>query len=244
MATIEMHQRRSAMKSTRILAAAGMSLGVVAALQTGCAGPAKVAQPAAQAQPEQKAPDYETQTLSGKVTETTTAGGYTYLSLEKDGKKSWAAISGTPNVAVGQELTLKPGMVMKNFTSKSLNQKFDQIVFSEGIASGTPASVISMEKIGGKVKETMTSGGYTYASLEKDGKTVWVALPLTELKVGQELEIANAMPMKSFNSKSLNRTFDVIYFGSLPSQQSQPTNGSAPKMAIPPGHPPIGGESK
>lgn len=232
------------MKSTRILAAAGMSLGVVAALQAGCAGPAKVAQPAVQAQPEQKAPDYETQTLSGKVAETMAAGGYTYLNLEKDGKKGWAAVSGAPNVAVGQELTLKPGMVMKNFTSKSLNRTFDQIIFSEGIAAGAPVSVINMENISGKVKETMVSGGYTYANLEKDGKSVWVALPLTELKVGQELEIANAMPMKSFNSKSLNRTFDVIYFGTLSSQQSQPANGSAPKMAVPPGHPPIGGESK
>uniref|UniRef100_C6E3J0 Lipoprotein n=1 Tax=Geobacter sp. (strain M21) TaxID=443144 RepID=C6E3J0_GEOSM len=222
------------MKSKRFMAAAGMSLGVVAAFQAGCAGPAKVAQPATQTQPEQKAPDYETQILSGKVAETMAAGGYTYLNLEKDGKKSWAAVAGTPNIAVGREVTLKPGMVMKNFTSKSLNQKFDQIVFSEGFAAGAPVSAINMEKVGGKVKETMTSGGYTYASLEKDGKTVWVALPATELKVGQDLEIENAMPMKSFNSKSLNRTFDVIYFG------SSIKGGSGPVSATPPGHPVIG----
>lgn len=233
MATIEMHSRRFAMKSKRIIAA-GMSLGIAAAFQAGCAGPAKVSQPATQAQPEQKAPDYETQTLSGKVAETMAAGGYTYLSLEKDGKKSWAAISGTPKVAVGQEVTLRPGMVMKNFTSKSLNRTFDQIVFSEGFTAGAPASVINMEKVSGKVTETMTSGGYTYASLDKDGKTVWVALPVTELKVGQELEIENAMPMKSFNSKSLNRTFDVIYFG------SSVKGGSGPAAATPPGHPVIG----
>lgn len=252
-------QRRLAMKSTRMLTAAGLSVGLMAALQTGCAGPAKVTQPAAQPEAvqktEQEAPPFEVRSLSGKVVETLSSGGYTYLCLDKDGKKSWAAVPGTVKVEVGQEVALKPGMVMPNFTSKSLNRKFDEITFSEGwqsdkaegsaaTAAAAPAPVLSKETLGGKVVETMDSGGYTYANLQKDGSAIWVALPVTQLKIGQEVEIVNAMPMKSFTSKSLNRTFDLIYFAGGFVQKGQPAVGSAPPIApnstMPPGHPPIG----
>jgi len=66
--------------------------------------------------------------------------------------------------------------------------------------------------ISGKVVETMNSGGYTYIDLEKDGKKTWVAVPTTQVTVGQELVLMNGMEMKDFPSKSLNRTFDSIIF--------------------------------
>lgn len=69
--------------------------------------------------------------LTGKVVETADAGGYTYLCLEKAGKKTWVAVP-TMKVAVGQEVTLAPGMVMSNFVSKGLNRTFESIVFSNG----------------------------------------------------------------------------------------------------------------
>ncbi len=70
--------------------------------------------------------------LSGKVTETMNAGGYTYVCLEKNGQKTWVAMPMTP-VKVGQELALQPGAVMNNFTSKTLNRTFDSIIFSAGL---------------------------------------------------------------------------------------------------------------
>jgi hypothetical protein len=72
--------------------------------------------------------------LSGKVVETLNAGGYTYISLEKDGKKAWYAIPAT-EVKVGQQVTLQPGAEMRNFTSKTLNRTFEVIIFSGGLAS-------------------------------------------------------------------------------------------------------------
>jgi len=69
--------------------------------------------------------------LTGKVVETADAAGYTYLCLEKAGKKTWVAVP-TMKVAVGQEVTLAPGMVMTNFVSKGLNRTFESIVFSNG----------------------------------------------------------------------------------------------------------------
>jgi len=71
-------------------------------------------------------------TLSGKVVETMNSGGYTYVSLENNGKKTWIALPDT-KVKVGQQLTCQPGMEMKNFTSKTLNRTFDSIIFSGGI---------------------------------------------------------------------------------------------------------------
>ncbi len=70
--------------------------------------------------------------LSGKVVETMNSGGYTYVSLEDNGKKTWVAIPATA-VKVGQEVTCQPGMEMKNFTSKTLNRTFESIIFSGGI---------------------------------------------------------------------------------------------------------------
>jgi len=66
--------------------------------------------------------------------------------------------------------------------------------------------------ISGKVIETLDSGGYTYALVENDGKKTWVAVPQTKIKVGQQVTFLPGMPMANFTSKSLGRTFDVIYF--------------------------------
>ncbi len=79
--------------------------------------------------------------LSGKVVETMNAGGYTYVCLEKSGKKTWVAVP-QMKVAVGQEMTFAPGAVMTNFSSKTLNRTFDSIVFSTGpmTAAAAPAA--------------------------------------------------------------------------------------------------------
>lgn len=68
---------------------------------------------------------------SGKIVETMDSGGYTYVLLEKDDVKTWAAIPQT-KVVVGETLTIKPGMVMPSFTSKTLNRTFSNIIFSGG----------------------------------------------------------------------------------------------------------------
>jgi hypothetical protein len=70
--------------------------------------------------------------LSGKVVETMSSGGYTYVCLENNGIKTWVAMPMTM-VKVGQQVTCKPGAEMKNFTSKTLNRTFGSIIFSEGL---------------------------------------------------------------------------------------------------------------
>ena len=70
--------------------------------------------------------------------------------------------------------------------------------------------------LSGPVLETMNSGGYTYVRVGTTEGEVWAAAPVTVVVVGQVVEIQNAMPMPNFESPSLGRKFDLIYFaGSL-----------------------------
>lgn len=78
--------------------------------------------------------------LSGKVVESMNAGGYTYVCLEKAGKKTWVAVP-EAKVTVGKEMSFQPGQTMTNFTSKTLNRTFDAIIFSAGPLSAEPAAV-------------------------------------------------------------------------------------------------------
>lgn len=62
------------------------------------------------------------------------------------------------------------------------------------------------------VKETMSSAGYTYIRVEEEGKSYWIALPETEVSVGETVSFYEQMLMENFNSRTLNRTFDRILF--------------------------------
>ncbi len=228
-------------------------LGLVTASRGYCEEPAKASDtkihPAAVAAPSGKdAPTVEKNVkapepplVAGKIIETMDSGRYTYMLLEKDGRKGWVAVPGI-KVKVGQEIQLNPGVEMGKFTSNSLKRTFDQIVFTSAPGtdehklimpaatdngdSAKPAGHPAMEKqavdkknwapLSGKVVETMDSGGYTYVCLEKEGKKTWAAVPSMKVKVGEILDLQPGPTMPNFSSKSLNRTFESIIFSSGP----------------------------
>jgi hypothetical protein len=72
---------------------------------------------------------------SGQVKSVTTGGGYTYLEVAKDGGTVWVAAPIT-DAKVGDTVSWSDGMVMTNFTSSSLNRKFDQIIFASAVKVG------------------------------------------------------------------------------------------------------------
>lgn len=120
--------------------------------------------------PEMKAKKAEaasdTSSLSGKVVETMNSGGYTYVRLEKKGKKIWVAIP-EMKISVGQQISLQPGQEMVNFSSKSLGRTFDSIIFSGGPVSASQ-SAGSKEKGGSKTAgSTATSPGGKDIKVEK-----------------------------------------------------------------------------
>ena len=72
--------------------------------------------------------------LSGKVAETMNSGGYTYILLDKEGEKIWVAVP-EMQVSVGEEVVLKSGTEMVNFTSRTLNRTFERVILSTGPVS-------------------------------------------------------------------------------------------------------------
>jgi len=131
------------MKRVEKIAGTGLTIGLFVVFLGGCAGTATVTQPTvkpaatteAVPQKTEKAVAVPEETfLSGKVVETMNASGYTYILLENDGKKAWFAVP-TASVSVGQEIEVKPGMQMGQFSSRSLNRKFDSIVFAPGLVA-------------------------------------------------------------------------------------------------------------
>lgn len=77
--------------------------------------------------------------ISGKVVKTMNGGGYTYALVDKDGAKTWVALPKS-RIAVGNEITCRPGMTMNNFRSTALNRSFERIVFSQGLISSSGAA--------------------------------------------------------------------------------------------------------
>lgn len=70
-----------------------------------------------------------------KVLEVKDAGGYTYMKVDEKGEQFWAAINKAP-VKVGQTLTIKEQVWMKNFKSKVLDMTFDKVLFADYAKKG------------------------------------------------------------------------------------------------------------
>ena len=83
------------------------------------------------------------------------------------------------------------------------------------LASGR-ASSRQGDVLEGKVLETFDVGMYTYLRLEAAKGELWAAVPKTKVAVGDQVSVQQAMPMKKFHSPTLNRDFELIYFGVMP----------------------------
>jgi hypothetical protein len=104
----------------------------------------------------------------------------------------------------------------------------------------TPAQPAAMPGMAGKVVETMNSGGYTYVLVDSSGKQSWAAAPEFKVAVGDSVTLpANAMPMEKYESKSLKRTFDVVYFVDSVMVNGVGMAPAAPNVAPVEGHPQV-----
>lgn len=80
-------------------------------------------------------------------------------------------------------------------------------------AAAPPGTAQADGAFTGTVAETMDALGYTYVRLQAPGRDdVWVAAPEFDAAVGQRLSVTLQMPMHNFESRTLNRRFDVVYF--------------------------------
>lgn len=163
-----------------------------------------------------------TPALSGKVIESMNSGGYSYVNISKDGKTIWVAIPQT-NVTVGQDISVRPGMTMNNFNSKSLNRSFKSIVFSSGVIGregmnstkktahhdqAKPSADMSV-----KVNKATGPDAYTVAELYKksgDLDKKGVVLRGKIVKVSPNIMGKNWMHIQDGSGNSSNGTNDII----------------------------------
>ena len=68
------------------------------------------------------------------------------------------------------------------------------------------------DRIYGKVSDVIDVAGYTYAEVDDGKSKVWVAGPVTPLKIGDMIAFTTDMPMENYHSQSLDRDFAIIYF--------------------------------
>ncbi len=82
----------------------------------------------------------------------------------------------------------------------------------------------------GTVLETMDAAGYTYLRLKTADGEAWAAVNESKVAVGDTVAVLNPMPMDGFESKTLNRTFERIYFGTLGPASTAGAPSEAPGM--------------
>jgi hypothetical protein len=86
-----------------------------------------------------------------------------------------------------------------------------------------------------EVNEVIQGDSYTYLNVKENMAERWVAVSKQDIDAGEVYYYDNALEMKNFHSKEIDRTFDVIYFVSeiskTPLAQAQsPMGGMMPGM--------------
>lgn len=136
---------------------------------------------------------------AGKVEESMSSGGYTYLLIQDKGGKKWVAVPQS-TISKGDTVSVLPGAEMNNFSSKTLNKTFDKVIFSGGVVTvngkpfkpaaaskGSATAIPAGEKI--KVEKATGKGSYTVADVfgkrkKLNGKKVTVRGKVVKVSSG------------------------------------------------------------
>ncbi|MEN0068585.1 MAG: hypothetical protein AAGA48_41090 [Myxococcota bacterium] len=167
----------------------------------------------------------------GKVLETKVAGTYTYARLDYCGQEAWVAGPKT-ELEEGKIVKMPEGIVMTDFDAAALGEKLDAIIMVEwfkmtdeaeidcptfepanNVARPAKAEAEDEEpEFHGKVLETMVVGNYSYVRIDTCGTERWLAGPSSVLRVGHFVTAEEGAEQKGFESKTLGRTFDSLWF--------------------------------
>ena len=132
------------------------------------------------------------------------ASGYTYVKLQTvDGKEIWAAGPKT-DLQVGETVALQGGSVMQNFSSKTLERTFDEIIFASGFLRGDGAQTVSTPagaSSGASFTEAVQSAGADAAQGGASSGSSGAVVPFADLKV-PKAEGANAYTVGEVFTKS------------------------------------------
>jgi len=121
--------------------------------------------------------------------------------------------------------------------------KRDAALRTSANASGMAPATVSAKPLGhaltGTLVERIAVAPYVYLRLKTATGELWVAVLEAPLTVGAQVTVYNALLMEQFESKTLNRTFERIYFGSLDAPGALPSDMAGPgSEPAPAGAPP------
>jgi hypothetical protein len=88
------------------------------------------------------------------------------------------------------------------------------------------AATAGANVLAGTLIEQIAEPPYVYLRLKKASGGMWAAAKQATLPVGAAVTIYNAILREKFESKTLHRTFDRVYFGTLEARGSAPTGGT------------------
>ncbi len=110
----------------------------------------------------------------------------------------------------------------------------------EGKTESSKKAPVSKQQVAnsdfeGVVLSTQDASRYTYIEYKTpDGRVLWAAVLQTKLNKGDKIKLINAQPMMNFESKSLNKHFDKIYFAEGIEINGKPnSNPHKMEMAMP-----------
>ena len=69
----------------------------------------------------------------GTVQEVQHGGSYTYMSIKENTKETFWVVVNNSDVKIGDYVRFQKQLVAKNFESKELNRKFDEIMFADNL---------------------------------------------------------------------------------------------------------------
>lgn len=85
---------------------------------------------------------------------------------------------------------------------------------SASMPSGHPTSIPADTRLinSGKVLEVIDTDMYTYVQVTHENGPLWIAGYKTDITKGATVRYSGGIGMPNFESKSLNRSFDLIVF--------------------------------
>lgn len=94
-------------------------------------------------------------------------------------------------------------------------------------AAEKPAAAPPAASVKGEVLEVLDARDFTYLRLKTAEGEKWAGIPSAPVKPGSQVTIENAVPMRDFKSKALERTFPLVMLGNLPGTAKNAPMGSA-----------------
>ena len=102
----------------------------------------------------------------------------------------------------------------------------EQTTDTQPVAEETKVTQPVPAGFNGKVIETISTAGYTYVQVDTGTEKIWAAAPEFKIEEGETVTVPAGTPMKNFQSKTLNRSFDVVWF--VPYIKSGTKDSTAP----------------